>query len=235
MARTRTLAELRAEVRQRADCEGDPHITDSELTRYINQSITALHALLVDLDEGEFLSWSDITTTPGSETVKIDTLPSGVYKLAHVHATVQGQVVELERWTFERYTLYQNAAAWGVPGQPISYRLFRDKQGVPGLIFAPVPPSAYTIRVFYVTPFLDLSLDLDTFDGRDGWEEWVVIDSAIKCRVKSDEGIRDLQTEREKVEARIRDQMRSPDLDRPSSIRDTVTADKLSRYAPWVR
>jgi hypothetical protein len=69
----------------------------------------------------------------------------------------------------------------------------------------------------------------------DGWEEWVVIDSAIKCRVKSDEGIRDLQTEREKVEARIRDQMRSPDLDRPSSIRDTVTADKLSRYAPWVR
>lgn len=235
MARTVTLTQLIAEVRQRADCEGDPHITDAEITRFINQSCAALHALLVDIDENEFLYWADLTTTPGADTLKLNTLPHQFYKLAHVHATVSGQVLELERWTFERYTLYQNASSWGVPQMPVSYRLFTDGTGVPGLQFAPTPQSAYPIRVFYFTPFVDLVNGSDTFDGRDGWEEWVVLDAAIKCLVKSQEPVRDVQTEREKVEARIRDQMRTPDLDRPSQVRDTVTADMLSRVPGWVR
>lgn len=240
MARSRTLTQLIAEVRQRADCEGDPHITDAEVTRFINQSCQALQALLIDIDESEFMSWEDLTTTPGDPLLSLATLPwtdteQGLYKLAHVHATVSGQVLELERWTFERYTLYQNASSWGVPQMPVSYRLIRDKLGSPSLMFAPTPQSAYPIRVFYYTPFVDLVNGSDTFDGRAGWEEWVVLDAAIKCLVKSQEPIRDVQTEREKVEARIRDQMRTPDLDRPSQVRDTVTADMLSRVPGWVR
>lgn len=47
MPRTRTLAELRTEARQRTEMEGSTFISDAECNRYINQSIAKLYGMLV--------------------------------------------------------------------------------------------------------------------------------------------------------------------------------------------
>lgn len=228
MARTRTLAELRAEVRQRADVENDPHITDAEVTRFINQSCAALHAILVEADEAFFMLSATTTTVAGVETVSLSDMDATFYKLLHVEALVSGIYIPLERWTFERRTLYRNASTWGVPGLPLSYRLSIGTKAF--LYFAPIPDAAYPLIVTYVKCFADMTLDADVFNGQDGWEEWVIWDATIKCLVKGEESVVDATRERAEVLARILPQLATPDRDHPDVTRDVVGAGRDAVY-----
>ena len=47
MARTRTRLELRTEVRQRADMVNSDFVTDNEINRYLNESISELYDMLI--------------------------------------------------------------------------------------------------------------------------------------------------------------------------------------------
>lgn len=227
--RTRTLAQMRDEVRQRADIENDPHVSDPEINRYLNQSAAALHALLVDMDEGEFVTSTTISTVANTEGYDLST--TNIYKLIHVEALVSGFYRSLSRWTFEERTLYRNASTWGWAQIPIAYRFIHDSvTGIPRIVFAPAPNGVYQVTIYFVTGFTDLVVDSDAYDGRDGWEEWVVLDAAIKCNTKSEStGAADLSAERDRVFDRIRVQMATPDLDRPARIRD-VSASSPFRY-----
>lgn len=55
--------------------------------------------------------------------------------------------------------------------------------GGPGMNFIPSPPGAYQIGCNYtpVAPILSAS---QTIDSINGWDEWIVIDAAIKCAIK---------------------------------------------------
>lgn len=233
MARNRTLLQLRAEVRQRADCENDPHISDSELTRYINQSGAALHALIVEQDEGDFIEFASAVTTAGNIAVPLVGLTS-FYKLANVSALINGEWQPLKRWTWEQLTALRNASTWGVPGWPVLYRLIRNSAGVPEIDLAPVPDGAYQISLFYIAAYIDLVADGDTYDGRDGWEEWVINDAAIKCLIKAEESVVDLTRERDACFARISAQITAADLDHPPTVRDTASALEAWPYR-WPR
>lgn len=217
MARTRTLVLLRAEVRQRADIEGDPHVTDAEVDRFINQSCAALHAICVDVNEGWFRAEQAFTSTPGTETIMLQTLIAGFYKLTNVEIQAQGLWAKLGRATDEERTRLR-----GYPGAPRGYQMRRAQDGKVALVLVPVPDAAYSITVGYISAFADLSADGDTFDGADGWEEWVVLDAAIKCMSKEESDTRTLQTERALVETRIKQQLAQPDLDHPPVVRDTA-------------
>jgi len=233
VARTRTLLELRTKVRQRADIEGDPHVTDAELTGLINDSCAALHALLIEVDEMWFFNQMSLTTAPGVEALAVYIDSGGgatnFYKLLHVEATIGGIVVPLERWTFERRTYYKNASTWGVAQWPIAYRLSIVSTKA-YLYFAPVPDGAYPITVGYVRSFADLVNDADVFDGMDGWEEWVIWDATIKCLVKEESSIVDATRERDVVLVRISSQMATPDRDQPDVTRDVLNQTSVNRY-----
>lgn len=75
MARTRTLTQLIADVRDRTDTENSQHVTDAQITRYINQSIAALYALIVEQDENDFAAQCSFNTTAGAETSQILSAP----------------------------------------------------------------------------------------------------------------------------------------------------------------
>lgn len=233
--RTTTLANLRAEVRQRADIENDPHITDAEVNRFVNQSGAALHAMCVDYDEGYFLTSNTITTISGTDAyVLSNTAEVGFpnfYKLLHVEVQINGIWRVLDRWTFERRTLYLNATSWGAQQVPLSYRLsFDNSTKLPRLTFSPIPDGAYTVTVYYVPAFPDMTGDTDVFDGADGWEEWVVLDAAIKCLLKEESDTSALVYERDQVWKRIQAQMANRDLDHPSKVRDVELANSLGAF-----
>lgn len=232
--RTRTLAQLRSDVRQRADCEGDPHISDAELTRYINQSCAALHAKMVDVNELYFFQEQNLVTVAGVDQVNLS-ISNSFYKLLHVEVQIGSIWRTLDRWTFEKRTLYRNASSWGLSQLPISYRLSRAQNGAAVLVLAPTPDAAYPLIVASVQSFADLAADADTYDGADGWEEWVVWDSAIKCLVKSEESIVDATRERDAVWARIEPQLHTPDLEQPAVVRDTAGAIEPPLPYGWLR
>ena len=210
MARVRTLAQLRDAARKRADIEGSQHITDPELNEDINASIAALHALCVEASEDDFATTAAITTVAGLATYTVT-----LYKVRSVQIVDQGYVRDLDRFMLADLPRLTNSV-YGGTGAPTMYRMIGGK-----IMLAPTPQAAYAVTVYGVAASADLAIDADTLDGRDGWEEWVVVDAAIKCAIKEEQDIRDMVTERDRVQARILSQMRSLDQGRPPMVQVT--------------
>lgn len=230
MARARTLALLRAEVRARADIENDPHVTDAEVDRFINQSAAALHEMIVLACEDDFTGTQVIPTIAGVATYEFD---ASFYKLISVELTVNGYTRQIDKWTWAQRALFLNVATWGLASQPISYKIV----GRDNIMFAPVPDGVYSVRVWYVPASVDMTDPADTYDGRDGWEEWVVLDAAIKAKTKAEEDVRTLQAEREQVYGRIAKAFGTKDQARPDSVVSTVSSgnDPYGIVPAWVR
>lgn len=218
MARTVRLDALRDRVRQRADVETALHVTDAEVTSYINESIAALHSMIVEAGEDDFLTSADISTVAGTETYSLTTPAATFYKVEHVEVQIDGIWTPLERWQFSERHLYENSSngGWGWQAGKIAYRIV----GRDNLRILPAPDGVYTVRLWYHAASVLLSADSDTYDGRDGWEEWVVLDAAIKIGVKEESDVGALVGEREKVELRIKPQARTKDRARPARVGD---------------
>lgn len=213
MARTRTLPELRDEVRERADVENDPHVTDTEVDRHINQSIARLHSIAALACEDEYTTSAAIATVAGQEAY---TVHASFFKLVSVDAMVGGIVRPMRRWQFSERALYLNVNAWGLPSQPLAYRLVSGDT----IRFLPVPDGVYAVTVWYIPASVVLTGSA-SYDGRDGFEEWVVVDAAIKCKLKSEEDVRDLVAERDRLMVDIQASLATKDQALPDRIQDT--------------
>lgn len=77
MARTRTLAELRTECRQRTEQEGSKFVSDAELTRYLNQSIAKLYGKLVRARGDQYYKRRYATSASPAATAAAVTTPVG--------------------------------------------------------------------------------------------------------------------------------------------------------------
>ncbi len=84
MARTVTLAQLRTRVRELSDTEGDPNITDAELTALANRHLTEVYDALVDAGPPEYFAASTTVTTVAGTTTYA--LPAGFRTLLEVYA-----------------------------------------------------------------------------------------------------------------------------------------------------
>jgi hypothetical protein len=209
VTRARTLTQLIAEVRDRADLEGALHITDAQITRYLNQSGAALHAMLVEHCQDEFVGVASgavgAPDSDGATHVEVT-----AYKLMSVSATINGQDTRLERWTWADRP---GATDSGAIGPPYTYRWIEGE-----VVIVPALPTGTIATVYAVPPYADMASGSDTYDGRDGWEEWVVWDSAIKCMVKEETDTREAVFERDQVLTRIKSQMKARDLANPPEV-----------------
>lgn len=233
MARVVTLPVLLSRVRQRADVETALHVTDVEVYSYINESVAALHSLIVEAGEDDFLSSFEVSTVAGQEAYDITAEAANFYKLESVDALIDGLWAPLDRWQFSERHVYENASAdgWGSRFMRRAYRI----TGRDTLRLLPVPDGVYTVRIWFheasrLLPYEgEVPPGFDEYDGRDGWEEWVVLDAAIKIGVKEETDVRALIGEREKVERRVLPQARSKDRARPARV---VDVDRV-RTTPW--
>jgi hypothetical protein len=216
MARTRTLAELREEVRQRADVEdATAWLPNAELTRYINQSIARLYDKITQADEGNFVTLTVDNTSAGSNSLG---LAGDFYKLIHVEVDLGGDKPQaLNRWSFKERHLY-GSSGW-VAGEPIAYRLTGSI-----LNFMPTPEAAHALSIWYIPAITDLADDADTFDGRNGWEEWVVLDAAIKVKAKEETDIGELVHERDALWADICPSVAHQDQSGPDYVQDVESS-----------
>lgn len=178
---TFTLSALRDQIRQRADIVRSQHITDAEINGYINASIRELRDLLIQqFGEDYFVSSSTIAVVAETDTYA---LPADFFKLLGVDLQqTNSEWITLKPFMFSERNRYNTNIMRGVYGSDFTkYRI----QGS-SIIFRPVPTSSQTIKVWYVPMFTSLSLDADTWDGFNGWEEYVVIDGTIKCKAKEE-------------------------------------------------
>jgi len=209
-----TLLELRNRSRQRADMVNSRFITDAELNYFINASFGELYDLLVNSrGENYYVSSYNFTTTINQDTYP---LPADFFKLMgvdYVTSTTQAITLKAFRW--------QERNRFREPFYNVrNYNLMYQVRGN-NLVFIPTPNGSQQIRLWYIPRHQELALDTDSFDGINGWEEYIIIDAAIKMRVIEESPVEELILAKNDMKARILSACSGRDSGEPPRVVDT--------------
>lgn len=216
-----TLTDFIQRCRERADMENSRFISDAELTRYINASISELYDLLISSrGESYYINSSTFTTT----TADTYSLPSDFLKLMGV---------DLVRGTNQAYTL--KSFKWQERNKNREPYYFNDSLNLryqirgASLVLSPVPKGGQVIKIWYVPRFIELVSPSDSFDGINGWEEYIVIDCAIKMKSKEESPVDDLLLAKQQMKERVLQASVNRDSGDPARVVDTETINRQ----PW--
>lgn len=166
-----SLQSIQRSIRSRGQWEREL-FTDTELTEYINSSISFLWDMIIAVDPTHLLSRTDITTASGTKSYD---LPTGLHRVVQVAmssgATADSYSV-LDKYNWEEQYDTDSATA-----TETRYFVRNGK-----IYFLPMPDAVQTVRVDYIPKATALSAPSDTFSiGNGFWVEWVILDCAIKC------------------------------------------------------
>lgn len=205
MALTRTLSDLRTEALERADVRAIqvPTVT---LDRMLNASLKRLYRLLVAANRDFYVTGpTTVTITSG-----LGTLPTDFWLVLGVEADAGGgDYRKLPRFNFaERNRCQSTLQIW-----ECGYR-------VAGASLRIFPPSSGSVRLWYVPAPTALVNASDTWDGYAGFEDWAIVDTAIRIRTKFEEDVAALLAERDELTEEIRMSASDRDSSEPNRIRD---------------
>lgn len=186
----RSLSWLKTRVRQMSDMENSAFIGDLELASIINDSVKKLYDILVASNEDYNTLITTISITSGNTTA----LPVSCYKVRGVDARVSGEWTSIKRFQFQERSNYK----WQRTYRPVTYRLVSND-----LHILPEDEAIGDYRIWYVPEQVDLVDDLDTIDGKNGFEEYVILDAAIKCRIKEESDTRELEQAKNEALSRV--------------------------------
>ena len=207
---TVTLAVLKTRARQRADMEDSEFISDSELLSYINSSYAELYDLLVASYEDYHVGNPVEFTISSGNTY---TLPSDFYKLRAIDYKVDGSnYAAMRRFVFADRNSNERSRTVDTE---MKYRIVGNK-----IYIEPSSNANGDYRIWYTPSITLLSTDSDTIDGINGWEEYVVVDAAIKMLNKEESDTRHLDMEKQSLMQRIEKMSQNRDDAAPDTITD---------------
>lgn len=203
---TVSLDTLRTRIRQRSDNEhtGSSFVTDTELTQLINTSYQELYGHLVRA--GLHMNESVGTiTADGSGTYQ---MPTDYYSILGVFRIEGGNKYRLARHSV------RHRVGTGQTGTATSYRIVGTD-----VELSPRPLSG-DYEIIYVPVPGELEDDDDLMDGVLGWEEYVVIDVAIKVLQKEESDVTTLLRERERLLLRIQEEAAAEEMTESWTVAD---------------
>lgn len=213
------LSDIRTAVRQRADMVNTQFVTNTELNGYINASFGELYDLLVSRFEDYFMKLDPTTHEPpqftlsGSQSSYV--LPSDFYKLRGLDSNGGGasEWLTVNNFNFiNRNRRSVNRLNYGMRG--LNYRIMNDV-----LKIFPADQAAGTYRIWYIPRVPTLTLDADSTSGYTmDFDEYIVVDSAIKCLVKEESDVSVLMAEKEILRQRILAMSANRDASAPEKV-----------------
>lgn len=72
------------------------------------------------------------------------------------------------------------------------------------IFFWPVPNWTASVQLDFIPVYTTLSMDTDTFDAVNGYEEYIIVDVLTKCAAKASDDPGPWLRQREEMERRIR-------------------------------
>jgi hypothetical protein len=206
-----TFQELIDQSKDRADMTGSSFVTDPQWKTYINKSKDVLYDHLIGAYGEDYYTTSyDLTLVAGTESYS---LPSDFYKLVSVELNIGGsEYIPLNRFSLRNrgrgfYNRYYNV---------YKYRLLGDN-----IHFTPNPSTGTTVKLWYIPLATNLSLTTDELKGFNGWEEFIIIDAAIKAMRKEETDSSDLERDRAVLVNRLNAKKRNRDAANPMKVKDT--------------
>ncbi len=216
---TITLGELRTQSRQRADAEDSNFIKDSELNSYINSSIAELHDILVQSYSSDyFIDLSEFNTVQDQADYP---LPADFYKVRGVDAMLNGaDWFTISTFNFNERNRFEKFGVWSLLGiGNVRYRLVGSN-----LRFNPVPDKTTPIRLWYIPVAETLVADGDVLNNVNGYEEYVIVDAAIKMLQKEESDVSILLVQKAALIKRIEHASQNRDAGESESVTDIYAA-----------
>lgn len=204
MARSRTLTNLIADVRERCDMVGSTFITDATLTEYINQSAARCQNKFSAAAGHSYQSSTTTWTTTSSLTYA---LPSDFFETQLVMISNGGSNQAMRPFEMHEYPRWSERAS----------------------------TAGYTVTMIYTPVLARLVNGSDTFDGVNGWEEWVILDACIKALNKEESDVSVLMAQRQDIEAEITTMAGNRENAWPSRIVDVENLESRDCFQPIPR
>lgn len=199
-----TLAELRLRAQQASDMVNTNEanatsgfITKSEWNYLINGSYAELYDILVGKFEDYYSDSSVVTVTSGN-TIP---LPATFYKLRGLDRSDSGSngtYYTLKPFQFEQRNVRNDRNMYQGVWPDIRYRILGSN-----IILTPEDQANGTYKIWFVPKVTTLSADTDTIDGVNGWEEYIVVDAAIKALRKEETDVSVHMAQKQMLLARI--------------------------------
>ena len=238
---TLTLANLITAVRRRADMVGSTFVSDAEVVDYINVAMAELHDILVTKFEDYYVKNSS-ETSGGDYNLPTDnpgTLPTDFYKALGVDLTVGGVTYRLKPYSFQERTTYNSPGIIAATITNTMYHIQGNK-----IKFIPDPTVSGTARLHYVPEAARFDASATTTKIVDkfpqvasGYDEYVVIDAAIKCLQKEESDVQVLLVQKQQQLQRIEQAAGKRDAGESYAITDVSvgTTSYLDDYIRLVR
>lgn len=218
---SRTLLSLRDRCKQRSNMENSSFVSDTEWNDYINYSISELRDMIIAKAGDDYFATSeDYSLDSQNETYD---LPTDFYKILWCEFKgADGYYYKMKR--FEISEMNSNANYAYLCNLPeILYRLREDK-----LWFNPLSAlGGRLVRLWYVPLAPELSADGDTLQGFNGWDEYIVLRSAIIALEKEESDTSALSMRLEQLRLRIEAMSGNRDQAQPMRIQDN---DRLGEW-----
>lgn len=197
--RSRTLVNLRADVRELCDIPNDDEfVTNANLNERINRSIARLYWKLVQAQGADHYEKSaTFTTSAGVNEYSFSAMTPAVTDFARL---IQ---IEISDGTLRRVM------------QP-----FMRKEH--GQWLEAQVPGGHTVTLYYVPAPVRLTADGDSFDGIAGFEDWVVNDVAIGVAGKEESDTSEFRATKQEIDRQIMGFAASRDASFPKRITDTA-------------
>lgn len=219
---TVTRAQIEEEVRQRTDLPAygtESPVTQAEITLMCERSLSRLAGILSEAyPEGYQISTASLATQAG---VGLVSLPSDFERLLRVAWLFAGdrpeitlQVADVDNW--EPWPGSWSSYNGWLFGMSPSYRV----QGMTLGLF-PTPDAIFNLKLWYV-PSLLFTGGTPSVQLRQGWDDWLVCDVAVRVRQRQQKDYSDFANERDRIAEKINDQAQR-DVYSPRTIRDHRT------------
>lgn len=221
-----SLGALRLQAQQRADRVNSGFLTLPEWNLNINQSYAELYDLLITAYEDYYVAPRLTFTTSGTQT-DYD-LPNGqnyagapaLYKLYGVDLGLDSSnnaFMTLRKFDFlqrNQYVFPQlTSTILGVFN--LQYRMLGER-----IRFIPLPSAGQPVGLWYFPRLTALLSDTDVMDGISGWDEYVIVDAAIKALQKEESDVSVLMAQKQALIARIQGAAANRDAGAPDTISD---------------
>lgn len=212
-----TLAQLRTRAREHADMISSSFVGTSELDGFINASGGELWDLLMT-------RYEDYCTTPGYTQFSVtgsnyqEVLPSDFIKLRGLEYEDSGDWVTMRRYTLEDRDRWRDNQ-WNFGSDQRRYIVIG---GFTGGVISIVPEDAATgtYRYRYVKAWTPLTGSGDSIALPNGWEEYIAVDAAIKCKQKEESDASMLMMQKASLLTRIESAATNRDASEQDFISD---------------
>lgn len=222
-----TLGSLRLQAQQRADRVNSSFVTLPEWNSYINQSYYELYDLLITVYEDYYVAPRVLFNFTGN--TQLYDLPNGqnysqapaLYKLYGVDLGLdssQNAYFTLKKFDFisRNQYVYPQLTSTLLGVFNLRYRLVGGK-----IMFIPIPSASQPCGLWYFPRLTTLLADNDIMDTISGWDEYVIVDAAIKALQKEESDVSVLMAQKEALRQRIQDSAMNRDAGQADKISNT--------------